>query len=97
MARSFGGAAQDVDPKLRRDGWGLLLLSLGIVVAARFWFALSAARDGDYAVIQDWSAQGTADLSGQPDQACWLRVEARQPGDNSPVELCLYVEVDLTK
>ncbi|MFT3887055.1 MAG: DNA translocase FtsK 4TM domain-containing protein [Arachnia sp.] len=40
LARSFGGAAQDVDPKLRRDGWGLFLLALGIVVAARFWFAL---------------------------------------------------------
>lgn len=40
VARSFGGAAQDVDPKLRRDGWGLVLLALGIVVAARFWFAL---------------------------------------------------------
>ena len=40
VARSFGGAAQDVDPKLRRDGWGLFLLTLGIVVAARFWFAL---------------------------------------------------------
>lgn len=40
LARSFGGAAQDVDPKLRRDGWGLLLLALGIVVAARFWFDL---------------------------------------------------------
>ena len=40
MARSFGGAAKDVDPRVRRDGWGLLLLILGIVVAARFWFAL---------------------------------------------------------
>ncbi|MHA6511574.1 FtsK/SpoIIIE family DNA translocase [Tessaracoccus sp. Z1128] len=40
VARSFGGAAQEVDPKLRRDGWGLLLLALGIVVAARFWFVL---------------------------------------------------------
>ncbi|WGT46204.1 FtsK/SpoIIIE family DNA translocase [Tessaracoccus lacteus] len=40
IARSFGGAAKDVDPKLRRDGWGLLLLSIGIVMAARFWFAL---------------------------------------------------------
>ncbi|HMR12560.1 MAG TPA: DNA translocase FtsK 4TM domain-containing protein, partial [Arachnia sp.] len=43
VARSFGGAAQDVDPKLRRDGWGLLLLALAIVVAARFWFALPGA------------------------------------------------------
>ena len=40
VARSFGGAAQDVDPKLRRDGWGLLLFALGIIVAARFWFGL---------------------------------------------------------
>ena len=40
VARSFGGASQDADPKLRRDGWGLLLLTLGIIVAARFWFAL---------------------------------------------------------
>ncbi|QNP56577.1 DNA translocase FtsK [Tessaracoccus defluvii] len=40
VARSFGGAAKDVDPRVRRDGWGLLLLILGIVVAARFWFAL---------------------------------------------------------
>ncbi len=40
LARSFGGAAKDVDPKLRRDGMGLLLLALAIVIAARFWFAL---------------------------------------------------------
>ncbi|MFV0428539.1 MAG: DNA translocase FtsK 4TM domain-containing protein [Arachnia sp.] len=40
LARSIGGAADDIDPKLRRDGLGLALLSLGIVVAARLWFAL---------------------------------------------------------
>lgn len=40
LARSFGGAAQDVDPKLRRDGVGLLMLSLAIVVAAPMWFGL---------------------------------------------------------
>ncbi|MDO5676625.1 MAG: DNA translocase FtsK 4TM domain-containing protein [Propionibacteriaceae bacterium] len=40
LARSVGGAAQDVDPKLRRDGWGLVLLTLGIIVASRFWFNL---------------------------------------------------------
>ncbi len=46
IARSFGGAAKEVDPKLRRDGWGLLLLALGIIVAARFWFALPGPIGG---------------------------------------------------
>ncbi len=41
LARSFGGAAKDVDPKLRRDGVGLLLLALGIVLAARLWFMMT--------------------------------------------------------
>ncbi|GAB3813946.1 DNA translocase FtsK [Tessaracoccus terricola] len=40
IARSFGGAAEDVDPKLRRDGVGLFMLALAIVVAARMWFQL---------------------------------------------------------
>ncbi len=43
MARSVGGAAQDVDPKLRRDGWGLVLLTLAIIVASRFWFNLDGS------------------------------------------------------
>lgn len=43
LARSVGGAAQDVDPKLRRDGWGLVLLALGIVLASRFWFNLDGS------------------------------------------------------
>ena len=66
-------------------------------VPARFRFSLGSARDGEYSVIQDWSEQSIIDLSGQPDQACWLRIEARQPGDNSPVEQCLYIAVDLQK
>ncbi|MHA7860766.1 FtsK/SpoIIIE family DNA translocase [Tessaracoccus sp. Y36] len=40
MARSVGGNSDDVAPELRRDGWGLVLLTLGAVVAARFWFYL---------------------------------------------------------
>ncbi len=40
VARSIGGADRDVDPAMRRDGWGLVLLILGVGVAARFWFAL---------------------------------------------------------
>lgn len=66
-------------------------------VPAQFRFSLSGTRDGEYTVIQDWSEQNLIDLSGQPDQACWLRIEARQPGENSTVEQCLYVAVDLQK
>lgn len=43
LARSIGGAAEDVDPKLRRDGWGLVLLTLAIIVASRFWFNLDGS------------------------------------------------------
>lgn len=41
LARSFGGAADDVDPALRRDGLGLLLLCLALVTAAPLWFGLA--------------------------------------------------------
>ncbi|WP_296139283.1 DNA translocase FtsK [uncultured Tessaracoccus sp.] len=40
LARSVGGSAKDVDPKLRRDGWGLVLLALAIVAAGGVWFQL---------------------------------------------------------
>ncbi|MCC2593139.1 DNA translocase FtsK [Tessaracoccus sp. OS52] len=46
IARSFGGAAEDVDPKLRRDGVGLFLLALAILVAARMWFQLPGPVGG---------------------------------------------------
>ncbi|HET9128978.1 MAG TPA: DNA translocase FtsK 4TM domain-containing protein [Propionibacteriaceae bacterium] len=37
------GHVEDVDPALRRDGAGLLLIAIAIVVAARFWFGLPGA------------------------------------------------------
>ncbi|MDO5067391.1 MAG: DNA translocase FtsK [Propionibacteriaceae bacterium] len=40
LARSFGGVDKDVDPALRRDGVGLFMLLLAIVLAARVWFML---------------------------------------------------------
>ena len=57
LARSVGGAAQDVDPKLRRDGWGLVLLTLGIIVAARFWFNLAGP-------VGDWLQMATTTVFG---------------------------------
>ncbi|SDL57612.1 DNA segregation ATPase FtsK/SpoIIIE, S-DNA-T family [Tessaracoccus oleiagri] len=40
VARSIGGSAKDVDPRLRRDGWGLLLFALAIVSMGGVWFQL---------------------------------------------------------
>ncbi len=39
-ARSIGRGARDLDPEHRRDGIGLLLLALAMVVAASVWFQL---------------------------------------------------------
>ena len=39
-ARAIGSGAKDLDPQLRRDGAGLVLLILGLVVAGEFWFGL---------------------------------------------------------
>ena len=47
LARGLGGAvraighgARDLDPALRRDGAGLFVLGLAVVIAAEFWFGL---------------------------------------------------------
>lgn len=39
-ARSFGPRDEELDPALRRDGAGLLLLAAAVVLAAEFWFGL---------------------------------------------------------
>ena len=39
-ARSVGHAARDMDPELRRDGLGLSLIAIALVVAAREWWGL---------------------------------------------------------
>ncbi len=50
-ARRIGTGARDLDPAHRRDGLGLLLLALAIVVAAREWWALPGPfGDGVHAV-----------------------------------------------
>ena len=43
LARAIGRSARDLDPALRRDGAGLALLILAILVAGEFWFGLPGA------------------------------------------------------
>src|SRR5690625_1667300 len=43
IARLIGRGARDLDPELRRDGLGLLLIALALVIAASEWFGLSGA------------------------------------------------------
>ena len=38
IARAVGHGAKEIDQKQRRDGLGLLLLALSIIVAAQSWF-----------------------------------------------------------
>src|SRR3954464_1623243 len=45
-ARRVGSGARDLDPAHRRDGLGLLLIGLAIVVAAREWWGLSGQFGG---------------------------------------------------
>ncbi|MGI3781831.1 MAG: DNA translocase FtsK, partial [Janthinobacterium lividum] len=39
-ARAIGHSARDLDPGLRRDGAGLFVLAVAVVIAAEFWFGL---------------------------------------------------------
>jgi S-DNA-T family DNA segregation ATPase FtsK/SpoIIIE len=51
-ARKVGSGARDLDPAHRRDGLGLLLIGLSIVVAAREWWGLPGrVGDGVHAVV----------------------------------------------
>lgn len=42
-ARLIGRGARDLDPELRRDGLGLILIAFALVVAASEWFGLAGA------------------------------------------------------
>ena len=46
IARGIGKSAKDLDPAHRRDGLGLLYLSLAIVIAAVLWFDVSGFVSG---------------------------------------------------
>ena len=47
LVRSLGTGVRDLDPEQRRDGVGLLLVVIGILTAAAFWFLLPGA-------VGDW-------------------------------------------
>ncbi len=57
-ARAVGSGAKDIDPALRRDGLALLLLALGIVIAAREWFGLTGS-------VAEYVHLGVAGLLGR--------------------------------
>ncbi|MCL2785375.1 MAG: DNA translocase FtsK [Propionibacteriaceae bacterium] len=40
LVRGIGRSAKDIDPAVRRDGVGLFMLALGIILAAAFWFRI---------------------------------------------------------
>jgi S-DNA-T family DNA segregation ATPase FtsK/SpoIIIE len=51
-ARRIGGAARDLDPEQRRDGIGLVLVALAVVVAAATWWQLpGGVMDGVRQVV----------------------------------------------
>ena len=51
-ARRIGSGARDIDPEHRRDGLGLLLIALAIVVAAVEWWSLEGtAAQATHAVV----------------------------------------------
>lgn len=43
LFRSFGSGARNVEPELRRDGLGFLILAAAIIIAVREWFGVSGA------------------------------------------------------
>ena len=40
VVRGIGHGARDLDPALRRDGIGLALIGLAVLIAAEFWFGI---------------------------------------------------------
>ena len=40
LVRGIGHSARDLDPALRRDGAGLALIGIAVVIAAEFWFGM---------------------------------------------------------
>ncbi|MCL2735530.1 MAG: DNA translocase FtsK [Propionibacteriaceae bacterium] len=40
VVRSIGHSARDIDPAVRRDGVGLFMLAVAIILAAAFWFSI---------------------------------------------------------
>lgn len=82
-ARALGAQPAEVEPDLRRDGMGLLLVALGLVVAAEFWYGLPAP-------VGPWLHVGIASIVGMFSYAVplllfWLAWRTmRHPQTNGP-------------
>ena len=59
VARNIGHGVRDLAPEQRRDGTGLALIGLGIVVAAAFWFMIPGAA-GEWIRLVVSTVFGTA-------------------------------------
>ena len=60
--RSLGSGVRDLDPEQRRDGTGLLLVVLGILTAAAFWFVMPG-QVGDWLRIGFTTIVGAASVA----------------------------------
>jgi S-DNA-T family DNA segregation ATPase FtsK/SpoIIIE len=82
-ARKVGNQPADLDPALRRDGVGLFLVGLAIVVAAEFWWGLPDP-------VGDWIHVGVTSLIGMLSYAAPILLigmawrTLRHPDHNGP-------------
>ncbi len=83
LARGIGTGARDLDPGLRRDGAGMLLLSLAIVVVAVFWFGLPGPV-GHYSRLGISSLVGVAGYATPVALAAMAWRTLRHPDHNGP-------------
>ena len=83
-ARAIGHGAADIDPGVRRDGAGLALVVIAMIVAGQFWFGLPGA-------LGHWIHVGVASVVGcfgvvVPVLALWMAWRIwRHPERNSVV------------
>ena len=84
LARAIGSGARDLDPALRRDGAGLLLLIIGMVVAGEFWFGLPGYL-GQWVRLVVTTVVGSLGYA-VPVFAFWMAWRTlRHPDHNGPV------------
>ncbi len=83
LARGLGGSVQSIDPAVRRDGVGLGLFCLAVLVAASFWFSMPG-------LMGEWLRLGVASLVGLTSYAVPVLLLAmsfrtlRNPLNNGP-------------
>lgn len=83
VVRGIGSGARDLDPGLRRDGAGMLLLALAIIVVAVFWFGLPGPV-GRYGRMGISSLVGVAGYATPVALAAMAWRTLRHPDHNGP-------------